>query len=98
MGLIKFCKNLNKLAKLISSIEERDGYTIIKTKGSVIIESEGHMVVGSKDGCLLTTHPLTIINPGKNMRNTDSTKLIDGGIQAYLITQHYKLNIKKEVE
>lgn len=98
MGLIKFCKKLNKLANLIDDIEEREGYVIIKTKGNVIIESEGNMVVGSKEGCLLTTHRLTIINPKNNMRNTDSTKLIDDGVQAYLIKNKFKLDIDKEVK
>lgn len=98
MGLIKLCKNLNKLAKLVDSIEERDGYTIVKLNGNVVIETEGHTVIGSKEGCLALSHPLTLINPLNGMKNTESTKIIDGPTKVYLNKLKYKLDTDKEVK
>lgn len=98
MGLIKICKNLNKLAKLIDSVEERDDYTIVRFKGNVVLESQGHTVVGSKSGCLVLSHPLTLINPVNGMTNTDSTKIIDEPTKNYLNKLKHKLDVNKEVE
>ena len=96
MGLIKACKELIKLSTLISSVEERDGYTIVKLKGNVVVESEGHTVIGSKNGCLVTSHQMTFINPSKGISNTDSTNLVNESMQKYLDETKYRLdnNIK----
>jgi hypothetical protein len=98
MGLIKLCKNLQKLSRLIDTVEERDDYTIVKLKGNVVIETEGHTVVGSKEGCLVLSHPLTSINPINGMKNTESTKIVDEHTKNYLNRLKYKLDINKEVD
>lgn len=63
--MLQLFKNIYRLCKILNkiTIEDRGDIVLIKSKGSIGIETEEHLVLYSKTGQLVTSHAMTNFNP-----------------------------------